>query len=42
MMMAMTGDGRQEAHAAQVRENNTYAGTYAFDGNRLITRVEKV
>jgi hypothetical protein len=26
-MMAMTGDGRKEAHAGQVREYNTYAGT---------------
>ena len=25
-MMAMTGDGRQGAHADQVREYNTYAG----------------
>ena len=39
-MMAMTGDGRQEAHAGQVREYNTYAGTYTFDGKRLITRVD--
>jgi len=39
-MMAMTGDGRQEAHADQVREYNTYAGTYTFDGKRLITRVD--
>jgi len=38
-MMAMTGDGRQ-AHADQVREYNTYAGTYTFDGKRLITRVD--
>jgi Lipocalin-like domain len=35
-----TGDGRQEAHADQVREYNTYAGTYTFDGKRLITRVD--
>jgi hypothetical protein len=39
-MMAMTGDGRQDAHAGQVREYNTYAGTYTFDGKRLITRVD--
>ena len=39
-MMAMTGDGRQEAHAGQVREYNTYAGSYTFDGKRLITRVD--
>ncbi len=38
-MMAMTGDGRQGAHADQVREYNTYAGTYTFDGKRLTTRV---
>jgi hypothetical protein len=39
-MMAMTGDGRQDAHAGQVREYNTYAGTYAFDGKRLVTHVD--
>ena len=39
-MMAMTGDGRREVHADQVREYNTYAGTYTFDGKRLVTRVE--
>ena len=39
-LMAMTGDGRQDAHAGQVREYNTYAGTYTFDGKRLITRVD--
>ena len=39
-MMAMTGDGRQEAHADHVREYNTYAGAYTFDGKRLITRVD--
>jgi len=39
-MMAMTGDGRREVHADQVREYNTYAGTYTFDGKRLTTRVD--
>ena len=39
-MMAMTGDGRKEAHAGQVREYNTYAGTYTFNGKQLITRVD--
>lgn len=39
-MMAMTGDGRREAPAGQVREYNTYAGTYTFNGKRLITRVD--
>ena len=39
-MMAMTGDGRHEARADQIREYNTYAGTYTFDGKRLITRVD--
>jgi len=39
-MMAMTGDGRQVVPAGQVREYNTYAGTYAFNGKRLITRVD--
>jgi len=38
-MMAMTGDGRQ-ALAGQIREYNTYAGTYTFNGKRLITRVD--
>jgi hypothetical protein len=39
-MMAMTGDGRQKVPVGQVREYNTYAGTYTFDGQRLITRVD--
>jgi Lipocalin-like domain len=39
-MMAMTGDGRQGAHADQVREYNTYAGAYTFDGQRLSTCVD--
>jgi lipocalin-like protein len=39
-MMAMTGDGRQEVLAGEVREYNTYAGTYTFTGERLITRVD--
>jgi Lipocalin-like domain len=39
-MMAMTGDGRREANADQVREYNTYAGAYTFDGKRLVTRVD--
>ena len=39
-MMAMTGDGRQEAHADQVREYNTYAGNYTFNGKQLITHVD--
>jgi|RhiMethySRZTD1v2_1073278.scaffolds.fasta_scaffold696200_1 hypothetical protein len=39
-MMAMTGDGRQEVLPGQVREYNTYAGTYTFDGKRLSTRVD--
>jgi hypothetical protein len=39
-MMAMTGDGRQEVSVGQVREYNTYAGTYSFNGKRLITRVD--
>jgi hypothetical protein len=39
-MMAMTGDSRREAHPDQIREYNTYAGTYTFDGKRLITRVD--
>ena len=38
-MMAMTGDGRLEV-PGHVREYNTYAGTYTFDGKRLITRVD--
>jgi hypothetical protein len=39
-MMAMTGDGRQKVVAGEVREYNTYAGTYTFNGKRLITRVD--
>jgi hypothetical protein len=39
-MMAMTGDGRQEARADQIREYNTYGGNYTFDGKRLVTRVD--
>lgn len=39
-MMAMTGDGRPDVPADQVREYNTYAGTYTFDGKRLITSVD--
>ena len=39
-MMATTGDGRLEVPAGHVREYNTYAGTYTFDGKRLITRVD--
>ena len=39
-MMAMTGDGRKTARTGQVREYNTYAGTYTFDGKRLVTRVD--
>ena len=38
-MMAMTGDGRQ-THAGPVPAYNTYAGTYTFNGKRLITRVD--
>jgi Lipocalin-like domain len=39
-MMAMTGDGRPQVPAGQAREYNTYAGTYTFNGKRLITRVD--
>ena len=39
-MMAMTGDGRPTVPAGQIREYNTYAGNYTFDGKRLITRVD--
>jgi hypothetical protein len=39
-MMAMTGDGRQEARVDQIREYNTYAGNYTFDGKRLVTSVD--
>jgi Lipocalin-like domain len=39
-MMAMTGDGGRKKHADQMREYNTYAGRYTFDGERLITRVD--
>ncbi len=39
-MIAMTGDGGPTLPAGQVREYNTYAGTYTFDGKRLVTRVD--
>jgi len=39
-MMAMTGDARPAALAGQIREYNTYAGTYTFNGERLVTRVD--
>ena len=39
-MMAMTGNGSKLVPAGQVREYNTYAGTYTFDGRRLVTRVD--
>lgn len=39
-MMAMTGDGRMHVPDGEVREYNTYAGNYRFDGKQLITRVD--
>lgn len=39
-MMAMTGDGRTHLPDGEVREYNTYAGNYRFDGKQLITRVD--
>ncbi len=39
-MMAMTGDKRRDVQAGEVREYNTYAGNYTFDGKRLVTRVD--
>ena len=39
-MMAMTGDARTEVPHGQIREYNTYAGNYRFDGRRLITHVD--
>jgi Lipocalin-like domain len=39
-MMAMTGDGCTEVPDGQIREYNTYAGNYQFDGKQLITRVD--
>ena len=39
-MMAMTGDGGPEKRPDQIREYNTYAGRYTFDGKRLVTRVD--
>src|SRR5262249_13721132 len=38
-MMAMTGDGREEA-PGKTREYNPYAGPYTFNGRRLIPRVD--
>ena len=39
-MMAMTGDGRLTVPAGQVREYNSYAGSYTFAGKRLVTVVD--
>jgi Lipocalin-like domain len=39
-MMAMTGDGRAHVPDGPVREYNTYAGNYTFDGKLLVTRVD--
>ncbi len=39
-MMAMTGDARKMVPADEIREYNTYAGNYTFDGKQLITRVD--
>ena len=39
-MMAMTGDGRAEIPNGQIREYNTYAGNYRFDGKQLTTHVD--
>ena len=39
-MMAMTGDGRAQVPNDKIREYNTYAGNYRFDGKQLVTRVD--
>lgn len=39
-MMAMTGDARKAVPGGQIREYNTYAGNYAFDGKQLVTKVD--
>jgi hypothetical protein len=39
-MMAVLCDGRPTLPAGQVREYNSYCGSYTFDGRQLVTRVD--
>ena len=39
-MAATLGDARKSVPAGQVREYSAYSGNYAFDGKRLVTRVD--
>jgi hypothetical protein len=39
-MMAVTCDGRSDLPSGAKREYSSYCGTYTFDGNRLVTRVD--
>lgn len=38
-MIAVVCDARPELPAGEVREYNSYCGTYTFDGKRLVTKV---
>jgi Lipocalin-like domain len=38
-MVAVVCDTRPEVPAGSAREYNSYCGTYAFDGKRLVTKV---
>ena len=39
-MMAVTCDGRPDLPSGTRREYSSYIGTYNFDGDRLVTRVD--
>jgi hypothetical protein len=39
-MMAVTCDGRPDLPHGTRREYSSYIGTYTFDGERLVTRVD--
>lgn len=39
-MMSVVCDGRRELPAGTPREYSSYCGNYAFDGSRLVTRVD--
>jgi hypothetical protein len=39
-MMSVVCDGRKELPAGVSREYSSYCGTYTYDGERLVTRVD--
>ena len=39
-MMAVLCDGRPDLEAKETRDYSSYCGNYAFDGSRLVTRVD--